>query len=111
MTATAPARISPTDAEFTALYHQHRQMIYRIICKYIRRKNDREDIVQDVFMLAFAHRDQFDGRSPYTTWLIRIAMNQSFSYLRKLQTRPLRFDSDLPTTEEDFAWSNIPDTR
>jgi RNA polymerase sigma-70 factor, ECF subfamily len=48
---------------------------------------DAEDTMQDTFLRAFVHLKQFDGRSKFYTWLMRVAVNSSLMLLRKKRTR------------------------
>ncbi len=109
MTATAPARIAPTEDEFTALYNQHRKMVCRVVGRLVRCVNDHQDIEQDIWLIAFAKSAQFDGRSSYATWLKRIAINQCFSFLRKMKAHPLCLDGDLPAAESGTACAVVLD--
>jgi RNA polymerase sigma factor (sigma-70 family) len=48
-----------------------------------RNREDAEDAIQDAFLSAFIHIKNFDGRSSFSTWLTRIAMNSALMTLRK----------------------------
>jgi RNA polymerase sigma factor (sigma-70 family) len=53
------------------------------INRITRNRADTEDVVQDALLSAFVHLDTFDGRSSFSTWLTRIAINYAFMRLRK----------------------------
>ena len=60
-----------------------------------------EDVVQESFLKAFLHLEQFREDSQFSTWIIRITLNQSLMKLRK--QRPLRevsMDKDFHSEEE-----------
>jgi RNA polymerase sigma-70 factor, ECF subfamily len=48
-----------------------------------RNREDAEDALQDAFLSAFIHIKNFDGRSSFSTWLTRIAINSALMTLRK----------------------------
>jgi RNA polymerase sigma factor (sigma-70 family) len=48
-----------------------------------RNREDAEDALQDAFLSAFVHIKNFDGRSSFSTWLTRIAINSALMTLRK----------------------------
>ena len=48
-----------------------------------RNREDAEDAFQDALLSAFIHIDNFDGRSSFSTWLTRIAINSALMTLRK----------------------------
>jgi RNA polymerase sigma-70 factor (ECF subfamily) len=48
-----------------------------------RNHEDAEDALQDSFLRAFLHINRFDGRSAFSTWLTRIAINSALMIIRK----------------------------
>jgi RNA polymerase sigma factor (sigma-70 family) len=48
-----------------------------------KNREDAEDALQDAFLSAFIHIKNFDGRSSFSTWLTRIAINSALMTLRK----------------------------
>lgn len=60
---------------FSELCSRHYDFIYRTACKWLGRRQDAEDIAQEVCVkLATAIRS-FDGRSAFTSWLYRVTLN------------------------------------
>ncbi len=60
---------------FAELVGRHYDFIYRTACKWLGRRQDAEDIAQEVCVkLATAIRS-FDGRSAFTSWLYRVTLN------------------------------------
>jgi RNA polymerase sigma factor (sigma-70 family) len=70
-------------APFGELCERHVKKVFRIIHRIMRNREDAEDAVQDCFLNAFAHVKDFDGRSQFSTWLTRIAINAALAKLRK----------------------------
>jgi len=64
-------------------YQRHAEKMFRITYRIIRNRQDAEDAVQECFLNAFLHLKNFDGRSRFSTWLTRIAMNAALMKLRK----------------------------
>jgi RNA polymerase sigma-70 factor (ECF subfamily) len=62
------------------------QKIFRVAYRITQNREDAEDAMQDAFLLAFAHFEDFDGRAAFATWLTRIAINSSLMILRKQKT-------------------------
>lgn len=77
-----------------------RSKIWRITSNW----EDTEDVLQDTYLNSYAHLNQFDGRSKFSTWLVRIAINSSLMLLRKRRRRlaVLVGKSDLNTSPLDF---------
>ena len=76
----ARARAGDEDA-FTELYRQHLGPV-RAVARAILRRNDVEDICQEVFLLAFTRLQGFAGKSAFRSWITRIMLNQCFIELR-----------------------------
>lgn len=72
--------------------------ILRLAQKITRNREDAEEVCQDCFARAFLRLDTFRGDSRFSTWLSRIAVNQSLMKLRTRRRRELSFD--CPATAE-----------
>ena len=70
-------------AAFEEIWRSHAQRLLRITQRITKNYEDAEDALQDSFMRAYIHRDDFDGRSSLSTWLTRIAINSALMILRK----------------------------
>lgn len=70
-------------AAFGELCHRYENRIFRVAHRITRNREDAEDAVQDSFLNAFVHLNDFDGRSGFLTWLTRIAINSALAKLRK----------------------------
>src|SRR5260370_171682 len=82
---------------FDDLYKRHAEKMFRITYRIIR---NREDAVQECFLNAFLHLKNFDGRSRFSTWLTRIAMNAALMKLRKNHaSREVPIDESAETSE------------
>jgi RNA polymerase sigma-70 factor (ECF subfamily) len=68
---------------FDLLCEKHRQQLLCVTIPITRNCEDAEDAVQDSMLRAFIHIKNFDGRSSFTTWLTRIAINSALMILRK----------------------------
>jgi RNA polymerase sigma-70 factor (ECF subfamily) len=68
---------------FEILMRRHNQQVYRAARAIVRDEHEAEDIMQDAYVRAFTHLDQFEGRSKFSTWLLRIAVNEALARHRK----------------------------
>ena len=75
-------------AAFGELYARHSQQIFRATLRITRNREDAEDALQDCFLSALIHLNSFDGRSSFSTWLTRIAINSALMKLRKIRACP-----------------------
>jgi len=68
---------------FENLIKRYRLRIFRVALRYTRVHEDAEDIVQQTLQKAFVHLQKFQGKSSFSTWLTRIAVNESLMFLRR----------------------------
>jgi RNA polymerase sigma factor (sigma-70 family) len=78
----AAAEQGQTEA-FGALCEPLARKLVQSAQRITRNREDAEDALQDAFMSAFIHIKNFDGRSSFSTWLTRIAINSALMTLRK----------------------------
>jgi len=72
---------------FANLVMPHRDSILRLTHGILRNREDAEDAVQTAFLDALRHLDSFQGRSRFSSWLTRIALNAAFMRLRSARRR------------------------
>ncbi|MCC6685803.1 MAG: RNA polymerase sigma factor [Fimbriimonadaceae bacterium] len=60
---------------FETLFNRHRTLVYRYAYQMVQRRDDAEDIVQEVFVRAYKNLDRYRDEARFTTWLLRIATN------------------------------------
>ena len=68
---------------FAPLVDAYQRRVFAIVFHLVRRRNDVEDIVQEIFMKAFAAIGSYNSQSSFGTWLNRIAVNHCYDYLRR----------------------------
>ena len=70
----------------TALYEvimrRYNQRLYRIARAILHNDGEAEDVMQDAYVRAYEHLDQFAARAPFATWLTRIAVHEALARLR-----------------------------
>jgi RNA polymerase sigma-70 factor (ECF subfamily) len=69
---------------FEPLVRKHERRVFRVVLAVLGNVEDAEDAMQDTFIKAYRHLDQFRRESRFTTWLTRIAVNDA---LQKRQSR------------------------
>jgi RNA polymerase sigma-70 factor (ECF subfamily) len=84
---------------FEQLVERYDGKLLRIAQHITHNWEDSEDVVQEAFLKAFQHLREFRGDSKFSTWLIRITVNESLMRLRKQRTTrevsmDVKFDQD-----------------
>ncbi len=82
----ASFRDSAPDEELVAATKSGDELAFETLVKlafrYTRVREDAEDVVQETFQKAFVHLQKFEGKSSFSTWATRIAINQALMLLR-----------------------------
>jgi RNA polymerase sigma-70 factor (ECF subfamily) len=73
--------------KFRLIVEQYNERIFLLVRGYVHQIEDAEDVTQETFLQAFISLGDFKGNSAFSTWLYRIAVNTSYSYLRKKNKR------------------------
>ncbi|HSP69040.1 MAG TPA: RNA polymerase sigma factor [Bryobacteraceae bacterium] len=104
-------------AAFSELVTHYERKIYRLAKNITRNEEDAEDVLQDAFLKAYTHLDNFKGDSKFYTWIVRIAVNEALMRLRKRKTdRSVPLDEPVELGEETVAreiavWEDNPEQR
>src|SRR5579859_6984396 len=80
---------------FEELVRRHQRRVFAVAGGILRRREDVEDIAQQVFVKAYFSIKRFDQRAAFSTWLYKITVNECWDVLRKRKVRPLVYESDL----------------
>ena len=75
-------------AAFESLVMPHWDALFRVTRRILRNREDAEDAVQTAFLDAFRNLNGFQGRSQFSSWLTRIAINAALMRLRVNQREP-----------------------
>ena len=68
---------------YAELCRRHSKQIRRTILRITRDAADAEDMLQETFLKAYVHIGRFEGRSAFSSWLTRIAINSALMLSRK----------------------------
>ena len=80
---------------YEELVHRHQHRVFAVAGGILRRREDVEDVAQQVFVKAYFSLKRFDQRAAFSTWLYKITVNECWDLLRKKKVRPLLYESDL----------------
>jgi len=102
---------------FSQLVRRYEGKIFRLAQHITQNREDAEDVLQETFLKAYEHLDQFQGNSKFYTWIVRIAVNQSLMKLRKRKSdKSVSMDETVDTGEDTVAreiaaWDENPEQR
>lgn len=82
------ARARGGDREaFDRIVESHLAVVWRVVWRIVRHREDTEDVVQEVFLAAFQAMPGFRGDSRLSTWLHRIAVTRALNHLERSEEK------------------------
>ena len=87
---------------FELLMRRYNERVYRATRSIVRDEQDAEDVMQQAYVNAFTHLRQFNGSARFSTWLTRIAINESLARVRR-KGRYEVFDDERSAGESIMA--------
>ena len=98
------------DEAFGELYKRHHRKAYCTALRILRNQQDAEDAVQRAFQRALVNLQKFREDSTFSTWLIRIVVNDALMLLRQRRTREPLHETSVNAAQDD-AGVQIADGR
>jgi RNA polymerase sigma-70 factor (ECF subfamily) len=114
--AAVVARVQAGDTEaFAELVKRHEKRVYRTLMGITGVREDAEDATQSAFLKAYLHLADFQGASRFSTWLLRIAINEGLERLRR-RKQTVSIDDDQDDNEhfrprEFRDWRDNPEEK
>jgi RNA polymerase sigma-70 factor (ECF subfamily) len=89
-------------AVYEILMRRYNQRLYRVARSILRNDGDAEDVMQEAYVRAYEHLNQFAGQAKFSTWLTKIAVYEALGRLRR-QGRTENLDSVLDSDRHVMA--------
>ncbi len=98
-----------SQAAFDQLMRRYEHLVYRIAYSYTRNEESALDITQNVFIKVHRKLHLFGGRSSFSTWLSKVAQNESLSWLssQKRHTGHVELDTITGPSEQPVQESAL----
>lgn len=94
---------------YEILVRRNNQKLYRVIRSYLKEEAEIEDVMQNSYLIAYTKLFQFKLESSFSTWLIRIGINESLARLKKEEkVYPL---GNIAENDRSIRILEIPDTK
>ena len=89
--------------EYAYFLDTYGQPVFSLIVRMVNSEEDAEELTQDTLMKAFEHLSSFNGKSSFSTWIYRIALNTCISFIRKEKNIPeiVTLTQEADRSEED----------
>jgi RNA polymerase sigma-70 factor, ECF subfamily len=67
---------------YEMLMRRHNQRLFRVVRSVVTNDDEAEDVLQEAWVRAYEHLDQFEGRASFATWVTRIAFHEALARTR-----------------------------
>jgi RNA polymerase sigma factor (sigma-70 family) len=94
---------------YRKLRTKYHDAIYNLIYRMVRDKEEVEDLTQEAFIKAFTSLGSFNDEYAFSTWLYKIASNNSIDHIRKKKLQTFSIDKPVESKDSDFSFE-IPDS-
>lgn len=91
---------------FRELIAAHRDRVFNITYRMLGRRDEAEDVAQEVFITVFKQIDNFRGDSKFSTWLYRVAVNHCKNRIKYLARRHDRDRDELDESTQGSSTGN-----
>jgi RNA polymerase sigma-70 factor (ECF subfamily) len=101
-------------ALYEVLMRRYNRRLYRVAVSILRDDAEAEDVMQDAYVRAYQHLDQFEGKAMFSTWLTKIAVHEAMSRVRRRgRTEELDsiLESDSSTTPTAMKTTTDPERQ
>lgn len=93
---------------YKKLVDKYERALYFHILKMVQDREQVEDLVQEAFVKAFDNLNTYSTNYAFSTWLYRIATNNTIDYLRKKKLKTLSIDKPMKTKDGEMEMQ-LPD--
>lgn len=80
---------------YEILMRRYNQTLYRAVRSYLKDADDVQDAMQEAYVKAYTKLDQYKGDAAFSTWLVRIGINEALQVLRRQRTLHVYADPDV----------------
>ena len=103
------AALRGNQAAYQRLMKKYSLSLSNLIFRLIHDKREVEDLTQEAFVKAFASLKNFNEEFAFSTWLYKIARNNTIDYIRKQKLSTFSIDKPIASDESDYSFE-LPDT-
>ena len=97
------------ESAYAELMKRYRKPVYHMILKMVRNVDDAEDLTIEAFAKAFKNLHRFKKDYTFSTWLFRIATNNSIDFIRKKRLDTMSLDSSYKDDDGESVSIDVQD--
>jgi len=95
---------------FKKIYDHYAPFVWRIVLRTLKNENDAKIVLQNVFVVLSRSIKNFRFESAFSTWIYRIALNETMKFLNKKKNRrelPLNENIEVKSGEDSISDKNL----
>lgn len=77
------AVLAGNSSAYSVLVERHQNFVFSLVLRYVKSREDAEEVAQDVFVKAYRSLANFKGESKFSTWLYTVTTTTCLSFLRR----------------------------
>lgn len=104
-------QLEPDHQAFEALMRRYNGRLFRVARAILKDEADAEDALQDAYLDAYRHMDQFRGDAELGTWLTRIVVNQALMRLRRQKRDGIVVPFGQADADQTHQEKEVPDEQ
>ncbi len=85
---------------YVALIQQHEGIVHKVISLHIDDAEDKKDLFQEILLQAWKSFGKFEGKSSFSTWLYRVALNTVFNFKKSEKKKEKTNEAALELIEQ-----------
>lgn len=95
------------EAAFAEIVRRYSPRVFHVASHFFRQRDSVEDAAQEIFLRAYTHLADYEGRGSFEGWLTRIATTTCLNLLRRSRRRPEAAATDLSEEENDWLENQL----
>ena len=96
------------ESAYKKLMMKYHDAIFNFIFKMVHDREQVEDLTQEAFIKAFASLSKFNDEFAFSTWLYKIATNNSIDHIRKRKLQVYSIDKPIDSKDSEYTFE-LPD--
>src|SRR5215216_1489108 len=88
------AALDGNQQAYAHIVQRHKAFVFTLVSRYIKNREDAEELAQDIFVKAYRALADFKGASKFSTWLYTIVTTSCISFLRKKKLEVHSLDNE-----------------
>lgn len=101
--------ITQNKEAYRELFRRYEKKLFSYVYHMVKNREETEDLIQEVFVKTYRNIDKFDVDRKFSSWIYRIAHNETINFLKRKNKRQLISWDDVATTKDKLEMNSSED--